>query len=341
MKSFLGYDGAVITKGDDRLRTFPFPTRRPVRKPHISPRSRSNLSGRPCQTHAELERCLLELTRVKVSHLTEDALRAQDEATLAALPKPKPKPTAPAPAPEKEKERTPKLSKEEELLRDKWARLLDMVVRGRLDALRTFWTREGDALGGPDALVPAWAPEAVRASTLLQLAAREGQAEVVQWLLTDAGADPTLAVTPSSNEAAARARTAYDEAAGKEVRDVFRRLAGAMPDRWDWLGAAHVPSVLDQAKEDEKEEKRKVRRKGLKEKIRERERERGSEAEPEPEPEPVKESAVVGSGGPRRLGGASGSKLGVEGLTPEMRQKVEREQRARAVEARLKAMNGK
>ena len=28
---FLDYEGAIIQKGDDRLRTFPFPTRRPVR----------------------------------------------------------------------------------------------------------------------------------------------------------------------------------------------------------------------------------------------------------------------------------------------------------------------
>ena len=65
--------------GDARLRTFPFQTRRP--------------------TQSELNRCLLDLTRVKVSHLTEDILRAQDEAYLASLPKPKPVPiasTAPA-----------------------------------------------------------------------------------------------------------------------------------------------------------------------------------------------------------------------------------------------------
>lgn len=30
-KSFWGYEGAVLSKDDDRLRVFPFPTRRPVR----------------------------------------------------------------------------------------------------------------------------------------------------------------------------------------------------------------------------------------------------------------------------------------------------------------------
>lgn len=32
-KIFIDYDGAAISKGDDRLRTFPFPTRRPVSIP--------------------------------------------------------------------------------------------------------------------------------------------------------------------------------------------------------------------------------------------------------------------------------------------------------------------
>ena len=60
----------ICVTDDDRLRTFPFPTRRP--------------------TQSELQRCPLELTQVKVSHLTEEVLRAQDEEYLASRPKPKP-----------------------------------------------------------------------------------------------------------------------------------------------------------------------------------------------------------------------------------------------------------
>ncbi|KAI0031277.1 hypothetical protein K488DRAFT_52396 [Vararia minispora EC-137] len=317
-KIFLDYEGAVLKKGDDRLRTFPFPTRRP--------------------TQAELERCLQELTRAKVSHLTEDALRARDEEYLASLPRPKPKPQPiPVPTPEKEKERVPKLSKEEELFRDKWTRLLDMVERGRLDALKAFWERECEGLGGPDAPLPQWTPESARSSTLLQFAARHGQADVVQWMLEDLGADPTVPVPNASAET--RVRTAYDEASSKDVRDAFRRLAGAYPTRWDWLGAGHVPSVLEQAKEDEREERKKARRKGLRDKLREREKERASEPEPEPEPTPA--PPVDDGPGPRRLGGASGSAEGLAGLSPEMRLKVERERRARAVEGRMRALGGK
>lgn len=33
IKSFVGYEGAVLEKGDARMRVFPFPTRRPVSSP--------------------------------------------------------------------------------------------------------------------------------------------------------------------------------------------------------------------------------------------------------------------------------------------------------------------
>ncbi|KAI0372738.1 hypothetical protein BV20DRAFT_1014803 [Pilatotrama ljubarskyi] len=351
---FLDYEGAVIEKGDERLRTFPFPTRRP--------------------TQAELTRCLQELTRVKVSHLTEDALRAQDEALLASLPKPRPQP-APAPpeaAKPKEKSAQPQLSPEEVQLRDKWTRLLDMIKRGRLDTLKGFWEREGASLGGVDAPVPEWADE--RGGTLLQVAAHSGQEEIVRWLLEDLRADPTIDVpaprtgsAPEADEsgedsdndtarlprARGSRRTAYDLARTKEVRNVFRRCAAAHPDWWDWLGTerggARVPSVLSAEMEEEREEKKKARRKGLKDKVREREvREREKERETSATPpapaieqsKPSRAAKDVPANGPRKLGGSSAGVESVAGLTPEMRAKIERERRARAAEARLKALQG-
>ncbi|KAI0708872.1 hypothetical protein C8T65DRAFT_779503 [Cerioporus squamosus] len=346
---FLDYEGAVIEKGDERLRTFPFPTRRP--------------------TQAELSRCLQELTRVKVSHLTEEALRAQDEALLASLPKPKPQPV-PSPQPEaakqKDKPAVPQLSPEEEQLRDKWARLLDMIKRGRLDTLKTFWEREGAVLGGINTPVPDWTDE--RGGTLLQVAAHCGQEEITKWLLEDLRADPTLAVPSSTGPAGDESgvesdpedaprlpkgkgghRTAYDLARTKAVRDVFRRCAAAHPDWWDWLGTEHgarVPSLLSAEMEEGREEKKKARRKGLKDKVKEREvREKEREAASPPPPPPVEEPKPrkvkeEPANGPRKLGGASGTTESVAGLTPEMRAKIERERRARAAEARMKALQG-
>ncbi|KAJ8694859.1 hypothetical protein PTI98_007498 [Pleurotus ostreatus] len=333
-KIFMDYDGSVIAKGDDRLRTFPFPTRRP--------------------TQSELSRCLLELTRVKVSHLTEDALRAQDEAYLNSLPKPKLVPVVKEPLPDKPK--PPVLTKEEEQLRDKWGRLLEMVSKGRLEPLRAFWEREASSLGGVNTAIPEWAGE--RHKTLLQVAARAGQADTVKWLLDEAGADPTIEVGDLDDEdddhsdasdapavvSKGSRRTAYDLARTRAVRDVFRRCAGDHPEKWDWLGAGHVPSVLSKQMEEERDERKKQRRKGLKERVKEREaREKGQSRSVSPEvvvQPAAKVEDVRSVGGPRRLGGSSGAAEGVAGLTPEMRAKVERERRARAAEARLKALGG-
>ncbi|KAI9440530.1 hypothetical protein H4582DRAFT_1937536 [Lactarius indigo] len=333
---FLDYDNAVIAKNDERLRTFPFPTRRP--------------------TQSELERCLFELTRVKITHLTEEALREQDEAYLASLPKPKPKVQAPVSAPLATKAKEPKLSKEEEILREKWARLLDMVLHGRLDALKDFWEREGEGLGGINTRIPPWIGEKV--STLLQYAAQGGQEEVTRWLLDEAHADPTIAV-PSEIPVTGQEtdspelikvtrvvhRTAYDVASSRAVRDVFRRSAGAHPDWWDWFGAGRVPSILSQEMEEEREEKKKVRRKGLKDKIKEREikekEERANRVVDADVPVAETPTRSESDNAPRRLGGSAGSADAVAGLTPEMRAKVERERRARAAEARLKMLSGR
>ena len=342
------YSSANRNAGDDRLRTFPFPTRRP--------------------TESELIRCLHELTRVKISHLTEDALRGQDEAFLASLPKPKPAPTPVQPQLKPEK---PKLSPEElaaleaqRELHDRWSRALEMIAKGRLDALKAFLARGGDPLGpgGVDAQTPDDIDDASAGETLLLYAVRKGQEDVVRSLLEDVRADPTLDVrsiaAPAEDAedddeasrpvAGGTRRTAYDFARTRGVRNVFRRCAAEHPEWWDWLGVgeggARVPSVLSREMEEEREEKKKVRRKGLKEKIREREatqKEREVEqpvvAEP-PKPEVRKTKEPVE--GPRKLGGSSAAGESVMGLTPEMRAKVERERRARAAEARMKALGG-
>ncbi|KAK7031385.1 bVLRF1 domain-containing protein [Favolaschia claudopus] len=329
-KIFMDYDGCVIEKSDGRLRTFPFPTRRP--------------------TQSELSRCLTELTRAKLSHLTEDALRAQDEAYLASLPKPKAIPTPAAPLPEKPK--PVKLSKEEEVLREKWARLLEMITKGRLEPLKSFWDREGESLGGVNIPIPDWTGE--KRATLLQVAAHAGHEDVTSWLLETLRADPTIDVPlakggePEDNDndsgeasdspkpPKGNRRTAYDLARTRAVRDVFRRCAGAHQDWWDWFGAARVPSALSKEQEEERDEKKKVRRKGLKDRVKDREA-KVKPTEPEPQPEPVRKVAEP-TAGPRKLGGTSGASQGIVGLTPEMRAKVERERRARAAEARLNAL---
>ncbi|KAI0825870.1 hypothetical protein BC629DRAFT_1277071 [Irpex lacteus] len=322
-KIFLGYEGAPLHKDDTRLRTFPFPTRRP--------------------TQSELLRCLLELTQVKVSHLTEDALRAQDEAFLASLPKPKPKPlpssvsSAQAGPGDEKKEKvvlTPEelaRQKAESELRSRWERAIEMVERGRVDALKAFLSK-GDPLGGGgvDARMPDGIADGVPGMTLLMVATRKGREEVLRWLLEEERADPTIAIVRTAG-------TAYDFATTKNARNVFRRCAADHPEWWDWLGEGRVPSVLSKEMEEGREEKKKARRKGLKEKIREREAQKEREVVvEEPKPRPVEKVKVKErDDGPRKLGGSNTAQESVMGLTPEMRARIERERRARAAEVRL------
>lgn len=288
---------------------------------------------------------MLELTRVKTSHLTEDALHAQDEAFLASLPKPKAVPAPQAPKEKPVQPSAPKLSKEDELLCDKWQRSIEMITKGRLDTLKAFWDKEGQNMGGINGRVPELIP-AHAGQTILHMASEAGQEEIARWLLEEIRADPTIDLPIGFNlstdeeDGVGKRKTAYDLASTREVRNVFRRCAGAYPDWWDWLGAGRVPSVLSQEMEEQREDKKKVRRKGLKEKIKERESKEKDVPKEETKPAPVVVPKEVNTTGPRKLGGSAGDAGSIAGLTPEMRAKVERERRARAAEARMKALAG-
>lgn len=261
-------------------------------------------------------RCWQELSRVKVSHLTADALQAQDEAYIASL-QPKRqvvKPQAPtpvvAPVPA-----APKLSPEEEAKLDRQRRLTDMIKKGRLDSLRPFVAKYPDEI----------------TSSALATASSAAQEEVLAYLLEDVKLDPTESV---------EGRKPYDHSSSKGTRNVYRRLAFKQPELWDWK-EAHVPSGLSEEKEEEENKKKADRRKGLKEKLKERDRQRAEAEEEEekkraaeaPPPEPV--STGTGRTGPQKLGGKIGGEGNLAGMTPEMRMRVERERRARAAEARF------
>ncbi|CAE6441154.1 unnamed protein product [Rhizoctonia solani] len=343
-KMFWDWENSPIKKGDNRLRTFPFPTRRP--------------------TQAELMRCLVELTRVKVSHLSEDALRALEESQRASLPKPK-APITKAPVLEKPaKEKSTTLSKEEELVRDRWRRLIDMIVKGRMDPLKVFWEKNSDTITA-NIMIPEWAQaqETRGLCTLLQVASAAGQEAVTRWLLEDQMADPTVPVPsgavavsslpiasdsePEAPRVAGQTQKAYHLAGNRSTRNVFRRAAYAHPDWYNWKEDASVPSVLSPEMEAERDKKKVARRTNLRDKLREREKAREEQARAEEqaakEAEAREREAAARTKlntpttGPQRLGGSGGSSgaNSMAGLTPEMRAKIERERRARAAEARL------
>lgn len=231
-----------------------------------------------------------------------------------------------------------------------------------------------------DTRLPVWVQEedgVGAGGTLLQVASAAGQEVVVHWLLVDQGADPTISVPIStavpipppvnpttaatsddeddasrSRRLAGGVRKAYDVASKKNIRNVFRRAAYANPDRWDWLGDAHVPSVLTPDMEEAEQRKKGVRRKGLKERMKEREDAKKAEQERQERErlaaaarsDPLPTARGQNKTGPQRLGGvgaASGPSAGtLDAMPPEIRARIERERRARAAEARLRDIGG-
>jgi hypothetical protein len=357
------------------------------------------------QTLAELVRCYQELTRVKTSFLTESALVALEADYIASLlpkqPSAPPKPSTSMPAlpaaPAK-----PKLSEAEERSRERWRRMVEMIRKGKIDALGTFWGKHSGEMGLDEVLpssgeieggeegkqltkegrLPEWLWEEEgkgKESTLLMVATVASQEEIVRWLLEEKRVDPTVPVpspsffrptfpsstmtatdplsadTPSpeddrfSSSSSTKLppfRTAYDLSPSRPIRSLFRRLAYEHPTWHDWVsqspGGARVPSGLSAEMEEEQGAKKMERRKGLKEKMKEREKKREDEeaakaaaAPPPSPPAPVVKKEEPVRKGPQRLGGGGPGGDMPGGLTPEMRQRIERERRARAAEARM------
>ncbi|KAG8894271.1 hypothetical protein FRB99_001371 [Tulasnella sp. 403] len=308
-------------------------------------------------TQSEVIRCTTEMTRVKISHLTEEALAAQDQALLDSLPKPKP--IAPAiPAPAEVKPVVQKLSPEEARKRELVNQLIDLTRKGKLGPLKTFWERHGrDLLGSVDGRLPDWlqGKDSGGGGTLLHIAAAANQPEIVRWLLEDLRSDPTIPLPPSftryreSEEPAdsddghqtGRA-TAYNATTSTETRNVFRRCAYKYPDWWDWLGAGRVRSLLTPEMEAQQQREENNRRSKMREKAKAREAARLAEMPEEVAPSPPQPKPKAASTtGPQRVGGGGSvekERQAIVGLTPEMRAKIERERRARAAEARLRGL---
>lgn len=248
-KIFFNYDDSPLSRSDPRIRTIPLPTRRP--------------------TFAEVHRVFAELTRVKVSHLTDEALAKLDEDFLAQQMAKKAKLAKPKQNKQQQNDKSqtsvPQLSPEEVLLRKRWQRVVDMVTKGRIDTLLSFIEKRADDQPEVDFTgdLPDWLPESEFAPTVLYLASTSGQPEIVRWLLLDLKADPA-----TLNKAK---KTPYESAGTRATRNVFRRCMHDHPHMWDWQGSARVPSGLTEEVEQGQKDKNKERKNKLRERARERE----------------------------------------------------------------------
>lgn len=298
------YEGQVLHRNDKRIRGFPFSTRR--------------------ATQAELMRAFAELTKLKVSTLTETALEAPP-VHQKAFPKSAKGLPVPRPAP-------PKLSQEEEAAVLHTTQIQALIRRSKAPGLLIYLTKNSLS---PN--YPFYPPSDHHHSpTPLHLAASTNSPALIIALLTKANADPSILNGDG--------KTAYDIAGDVRTRDAFRVarhiIEGSSDSRVDWT-AAHVPTPLTQEEADaraahdkEMEDAAEVeRRKVDLEKIRKEEEDRKIGK--------IQRKAGVG------MTLSAADKTAEErreeearGLTPEMRARLERERRARAAEERIRRMQG-
>ncbi|KAI5195106.1 hypothetical protein E4T39_08377 [Aureobasidium subglaciale] len=305
------YEDQVLTSRDQRIRSFPFATRR--------------------ATQAELMRSFVELTRVKVLTIDEAAIarkaKEEEAARQAAEAKAAAKPATPKPV---------KPSKAEEEATLHTTQLQALIRRSKAPALVSYITSNN--LSPNFTFFPTDNPQNHHAPTPLHLAASLNAPALISSLLLKAKADPTVK--------SAEGKTAFEIAGDRATRDSFRLARSELGESaFDW-DSAGVPTALSKADYDvrmqrEKDEKaaedaaEQQRRKTETERLRNEDKIREEQGK----------EKKFGKG--KTLAQVLPEKTAQEkreeearGMTPEMRMKLERERRARAAEARFKAMSG-
>ncbi|KAK5174802.1 uncharacterized protein LTR77_001885 [Saxophila tyrrhenica] len=301
------YEGQVLSIKDERLRGFPFSTRR--------------------ATQSELMRAFVELTRVKVNTVDEAALarQAEEEAAKAAKAQAETtgKPATPKPA---------KPSKADEEATLHTTQLQALIRRSKAPGMLSYI--QSNNLSPDFRFFP---PEQNHhAPTPLHLAASSNSPACVFALLVKAGADPTL---PNPD-----GKTPFDITGDRPTRDAFRLARSQLGEpKWPW-DTANVPSALSQAEVDsrtarEKQEAaseaeaEKARKAAEAERLREQDKARmGEQREKRFGKGRVVEKPRV-TAEERRAEEA-------RGMTEDMRVRLEREKRARAAEERMRRLAG-
>ncbi|KAG0365488.1 hypothetical protein BC939DRAFT_137127 [Gamsiella multidivaricata] len=322
----LFYENSVISAAErqGRLRSIPFMTRRP--------------------TLSELKRAYQELTTVKVSVLTKNALRRKEAAEQEALERAL---SASHAKSAKDQDGLGDIQKEPVVpdLSPELAKLIELVKKGRAEAMSSQLLKHGIDVSQLLPLTTSTEYDIRRTPTILHLASHHGQAQVVKLLLEKHLADPTTtsastlsnqleAGEEESSALGAGSFTAYDIAKDKETRNAFRRAMALLPEAWDWIGGAHVPSALTPEMEAEQERKAKEKTRKLLEAERDRKKTREASRPTAPVGQNLTKTSSPASSSVMTKNMASISAANTH-LSPEMRMRLERERRATAAEARM------
>lgn len=299
------YEGQVLNIKDERLRGFPFSTRR--------------------ATQSELMRAFVELTRAKVQTIDDEALakQAEQQQNDRRDPVTNGKSTPPKPA---------KPSKDDEEAALHTTQLQALIRRSKAPSMLSYI--QSNNLTPNFLFFPA--EQNHHAPTPLHLAAASNSAACISSLLVKAGADPTL-----KN---ADGKTAFDVAGDRPTRDAFRLARSQLgEDKWAW-DTANIPPALSQGEVDartarEKSEKaaedeaEKQRRAAEMERLRKEDRDR----------EDAGRERKFGKGktmGEPKLTAEERRMQEGRGMTEEMKRRLEREKRARAAEERMRRFAG-
>ena len=302
------YDGQILRQNDPRIRGFPFSTRR--------------------ATQNELMRSFVELTRVKVLEVDEAAIAtakvAAEEAIKAAAASKANKQSAPA---------IPKRSEEDETALLHTTQIQALIRRSKLPALLSYL--KSNDLPPNFLFYPQDSQQNHHAPTPLHLAASQNSAPLVSGLIIKGGANISLLNGDG--------KTPFDLTGDRATRDAFRVARSELgEDKWDW-DAAHVPSALSKSEAEERDAREKKEEAKKEEERRRAETARLKEEGPKAVDGPLGKAAGRG----RALALGQAGKTAQEkredeakGMTPEMRQRLERERRARAAEERMRRMAG-
>jgi hypothetical protein len=301
------YDGQVLRQNDARIRGFPFSTRR--------------------ATQNELMRSFVELTRVKVLEVDEVAIAAAKTAAEEEM-----KQSIAAKRGKTSTAIPTKRSEEEETAALHTSQIQALIRRSKLPALLSYLKTNN--LSADFIFHPPDTQQSHHAPTPLHLAASLNSSPLVSGLLIKAGANPTTLNGDG--------KTPFDLAGDRATRDAFRVARFELgEDKCDW-NAAHVPTSLSRAEADERDQREKSE-----EALKENQRRRIEAARLEEQLAKAVESRPLGKAAERGRALALGQvqKTAQEkreeearGMTPEMRMRLEREQRARAAEERMKRM---
>ncbi|KZZ86913.1 Ankyrin repeat-containing domain protein [Ascosphaera apis ARSEF 7405] len=312
------YDGQVLRPNDERIHGFPFSTKR--------------------ATQSEILRAFSELTRIKVSYI--------DEAALAAAADKRKKEAAEVEAEmlrkstqKKEKPTTKKLSAGEEehmmhttqiqalIRRSKIPALLSYISNNSIPTNFVFHPSPSTARGNQSQQLQSYS----HVSTPLHLAASSGSTQIVDALLTKAKFDPTVRNLEG--------KTPFEVSSNRGTRDAFRIARHELGESaFDWT-AARVPSPLARkdvesrqlAEKAATDEAERQRRAAEVEKLRKQEEARKAN-------EREKHFGTGKTMSPLEKTWTEKREEEARGMTPEMRQRLERERRARAAEERIKRM---